>query len=116
MRSGAEFKKRPGLQALLTALEPAAPFQILLVFEQSRLGRDTVRTLGVIQELRDASVKIFAYLDDREISLEGELAESGAGPGSGSTSTRLPSTRPDVVCASIVRMNAGSPTLTSGAA
>src|SRR6266850_3427135 len=52
--SGAEFDKRPGLQALLAALEPpashatrepAALFQALIVTEQSRLGRETLDTL-----------------------------------------------------------------------
>src|SRR5437879_1636090 len=72
--SGAEFKKRPGLQALLATLEPMSPFQVLIVSEQSRLGRDTIRTLGVIQQITEADVKIFSYLDDREITVDDELA------------------------------------------
>src|SRR5260370_27748213 len=73
--SGAEFKKRPGLSALRAALEPKAPFQVLIVSEQSRLGRDAIRTMSLIQEIQEADVRIFAYLDDREITVEDEMAE-----------------------------------------
>src|SRR5262245_45941879 len=58
--SGAEFLKRPGLTALLDTLEPAPPFQVLLVTEQSRLGRETVATLAVIQKIEEAGVQIHA--------------------------------------------------------
>ena len=42
--SGAEWKHRPGFNALLAALSPKPPFDVLIVSELSRIGRDTVRT------------------------------------------------------------------------
>ena len=44
--SGAEWKHRPGFNALLAAIEPHPPFGVLIVSELSRIGRDTVRTPG----------------------------------------------------------------------
>jgi DNA invertase Pin-like site-specific DNA recombinase len=68
--SGAEFARRPGVQRLRAALKPRPPFQVLIVSEQSRLSRDTADTLQVLKELARAGVRVFAYLDDRAISLE----------------------------------------------
>src|SRR5438445_1686717 len=63
--------ERPGLHALLTALQaPRRPFDVLLVTEQQRIGRDTVLTLKTIVDLQNAGVRIFAVRDNREIDLE----------------------------------------------
>jgi site-specific DNA recombinase len=68
--SGAELARRPGVQRLRAALKPRAPFQVLIVSEQSRLSRDTSDTLQLLKELARAGVRVFAYQDDRAISLE----------------------------------------------
>src|SRR5437867_10198402 len=73
--SGAEFVKRPGLAHLLAALSPRPPFGVLIVSEQSRIGRDTIRTLATIQRIQDVGVRIYSYLDDREITLEQDTDE-----------------------------------------
>lgn len=74
--SGAEFVKRPGLARLLAAtLSPRPPFQALIISEESRIGRDTIRTLAVLQQIQDAGVRIFAYLEGREITLEEDTDE-----------------------------------------
>jgi len=73
--SGAEFKKRPGLTKLLAALTPQPAFDVLIVSEVSRLGRDTIRTLALIQQLQDAGMAIWSYLDDREVSVDSDLGE-----------------------------------------
>lgn len=39
--SGAEFEKRPGYVALMAALTHRTPFQVLILMDQSRLGRST---------------------------------------------------------------------------
>src|SRR5437867_6292498 len=39
--SGEEWNKRPGFQALRAALSPRPKFQAVVVWEQSRFGRDT---------------------------------------------------------------------------
>src|SRR5713101_1800942 len=73
--SGASFD-RPGLSALLAALSgKKPPFDVLIVSEQSRLGRDTIRTLALIQTITDSGVVIRSYLDDREISVGDEMGE-----------------------------------------
>ena len=48
--SGAEWKHRSGFNALLAALDgsPRAPFDVLIVSELSRIGRDTVRTPAAV--------------------------------------------------------------------
>src|SRR5262245_40042534 len=73
--TGAEFKDRPGLQALLKALEPTAPFQALIVSEQSRLGRETLDTGLVIRTLEEAGVAIWSATEHRQITLEDEMGE-----------------------------------------
>jgi DNA invertase Pin-like site-specific DNA recombinase len=37
--SGAEFAKRPGFLRLMNALKPRPAFQVLIMSEESRLGR-----------------------------------------------------------------------------
>ena len=44
--SGAEFVKRPGLIRLLNLLAPRAPFQRLIMSEESRLGREQIEKIG----------------------------------------------------------------------
>jgi site-specific DNA recombinase len=68
--SGAEFDRRFGLQRLRAVLRPRAPFSVLIVSEQSRLSRDTADTLQLLKELTRSGVRVFAYQDDRAISLE----------------------------------------------
>jgi len=50
--SGAEWKNRPSFKRLCAALDPKAPFDVVIVSELSRIGRDTVRTPAAIQETR----------------------------------------------------------------
>jgi DNA invertase Pin-like site-specific DNA recombinase len=68
--SGAEFRKRPGLTRLLNALRPRPPFQVLIMSEESRLGREQIETAYVIKQILDAGVRLFYYLDDRERTLD----------------------------------------------
>ena len=41
--SGAEFVKRPGFLRLMNALKPRPAFQVLVMSEESRLGREQMR-------------------------------------------------------------------------
>jgi site-specific DNA recombinase len=74
--SGGEFRNRPGLNRLLETLK-ATPHTLnaLVVSEQSRLGRDTIRTLALLQTLNDAGTQVWSYLEDKELSLADEMAE-----------------------------------------
>ena len=75
--SGAEFTKRPGLAALLAAVEGVQqpPFEVLLMSEQSRLGRDTLLTLALIKRLEDAGLALYGYLDDSQITVAQDTDE-----------------------------------------
>ena len=75
--SGAEFEKRRGLMSLLHDLEatPRPGVDVLIVSEDSRLGRfRDSRQLGALTlRINKAGVKVYGYLDDKEI---GEGIES----------------------------------------
>jgi site-specific DNA recombinase len=71
--SGAEFVKRPGFIRLMNALKPRPPFQILIMSEESRLGREQIETAYALKQITDAGVRIFFYLEDRERTLDSAL-------------------------------------------
>jgi site-specific DNA recombinase len=68
--SGAEFAKRPGLVQLINALSPRPPFQVLVMSEESRLGREQIETAYLLKQLITARVRVFYYLEDRERTLD----------------------------------------------
>src|SRR5581483_4750178 len=66
--SGGEYVNRPGLATLLAALPKRGkpPFDVLVMSESSRLGRDMLRNASVIVDLIESGVKIYYYLTDEE--------------------------------------------------
>jgi site-specific DNA recombinase len=68
--SGAEFVKRPGFLRLMNALKPKPPFQVLIMSEESRLGREQIETAYALKQIITAGVRVFYYLEDRERILE----------------------------------------------
>lgn len=68
--SGAEFAKRPGFLRLMNALRPRPPFQVLIMSEESRLGREAIETAYALKQIITAGVRVFFYLEDRERTLE----------------------------------------------
>lgn len=68
--SGAEFANRPGFLRLMNALKPRAPFQVLIMSEESRLGRESIETAYSFKKIMDAGARVFFYLDDRERTLD----------------------------------------------
>ncbi len=68
--SGAEFAKRPGFLRLMNALKPKPPFQVLIMSEESRLGREAIETAYALKQLVTAGVRVFFYLEDKERVLE----------------------------------------------
>ena len=68
--SGAEFANRPGYLRLMNALQPKPPFQVLIMSEGARLGRESIETPYALKQLVTAGVRVFCYLDDRERKLE----------------------------------------------
>ena len=71
--SGAEFLKRPGFIRLMNSLKPHPPFQVLIMSEESRLGREQIETSYALKQILDAGVRVFFYLEDRERTLESAL-------------------------------------------
>lgn len=68
--SGAEFANRPGFLRLMNTLKPRAPFQVLVMSEESRLGREAIETAFALKQLVTAGVRVFFYLEDRERTLD----------------------------------------------
>jgi DNA invertase Pin-like site-specific DNA recombinase len=71
--SGAEFLKRPGFLRLMNALKPKPPFQVLIMSEESRLGREQIQTAYALQQITDAGVQVWYYLTDQERKLDTAL-------------------------------------------
>jgi DNA invertase Pin-like site-specific DNA recombinase len=64
--SGAEFANRPGFVRMMAALKPRPPFQVLIMSEESRLGREAIETAYTLKQLITAGVRVFFHLEDRE--------------------------------------------------
>ena len=73
--SGEEFSKRPGLMRLLRDIDqkPRPPFQVLVMADDSRLGREQIETAYVLKQIIEADVRVFHYLHDKERTLDGPL-------------------------------------------
>ncbi len=71
--SGAEFVKRPGLVKLMASLKPRPPFQVLIMSEESRIGRESIETSYVLKQIIDAGVRLFFYQENRERTLESAM-------------------------------------------
>jgi DNA invertase Pin-like site-specific DNA recombinase len=56
--SGAEFASRPGFVRLMAALKPRPPFQVLIMSEESRLGREAIETAYALKQLIQAGVAV----------------------------------------------------------
>jgi DNA invertase Pin-like site-specific DNA recombinase len=54
----------------MNALKPRAPFQALVMSEESRLGREAIETAYALKQLVQAGVRVFFYLEDRERTLD----------------------------------------------
>jgi len=67
--SGAEFDRRPGFVALMTALK-ARPFHALIMSEESRLGRSTNEVPYALGRLVRAGVEVWCYRDSRKVTLD----------------------------------------------
>jgi site-specific DNA recombinase len=68
--SGAEFATRPGFLRLMNALKPRAPFDALVMSEESRLGREAIETAYALKQIVQSGVRVFFYLENRERTLD----------------------------------------------
>src|SRR5262245_46345917 len=71
--SGAEFTNRPGYMRLLNALKPRPAFDVLIMSEESRLGREQIEVAYAIKQLVTAKVRVFCYLTDSERTLDSPI-------------------------------------------
>jgi DNA invertase Pin-like site-specific DNA recombinase len=55
---------------MLNSLKPRPRFQVLIMSEESRLGREAIETAYALKQLVTAGVRVFFYLEDRERTLE----------------------------------------------
>jgi site-specific DNA recombinase len=68
--SGTEFAKRPDLVALLAAAQQKPkPCDAVIMSEGSRLGRESIETAYIVKQLIKADIRVFNYLDGREITM-----------------------------------------------
>ena len=74
--SGAEFANRPGFVRLMNALKPRPRFQVLIMSEESRLGRESIETAYALKQLIRAGVRVFFYLEDRERTLDSPIEKA----------------------------------------
>jgi site-specific DNA recombinase len=74
--SGAEFANRPGFVRLMAALKPRPPFQVLIMSEESRLGRESIETAFALKQIITAGVRVFLYLEDRERELNSPMEKA----------------------------------------
>jgi DNA invertase Pin-like site-specific DNA recombinase len=54
----------------MNSLKPRASFDVLIMSEESRLGRDAIETAYALKQLVQAGVRVSFYLEDRERTLD----------------------------------------------
>ena len=67
--SGVQYDTGPGLVRLLNVVNSLPPFQVLLITDASRLGRDPIKTADVLEQIGEAGVQILFYGEDTERTL-----------------------------------------------
>ena len=74
--SGALYARLDRLNRLVETARAARRSRRLIVSEQSRLGRHMIQTAHTIMRIADSRVRVFSYLDDKEISVEDEVGQA----------------------------------------
>jgi DNA invertase Pin-like site-specific DNA recombinase len=74
--SGAEFAGRPGFVRLLASLKPKRAFDVLIMSEESRLGREQIEVSYALKQLITAGVRVFCYLTDTERTLNSPIEKA----------------------------------------
>src|SRR5512132_2729377 len=90
--SGAEFVKRPGFLRLMNALKPKPPFQILIMSEESRLGREQIETAYALKQI--IRVYEWAHAVERAERRPGGPKRDSVSPAPSSTPTPAATARP----------------------
>ncbi len=90
---GRGVPQAPGVPPAHERAQAAAPFQVLIMCRGSRLGREQIETAYALKQLITAGVRVCAYLEDRERTLDSPTDEAPAVRGRRSP-TRWSATRP----------------------
>ena len=72
--SRAEFKKRPGLIAMLNAAKDNE-FEVVVCRDETRLGGDQNRTALIIQDLLDSGTRLFYHFTEEEVLVDGAVSK-----------------------------------------
>jgi DNA invertase Pin-like site-specific DNA recombinase len=67
--SGADFTRK-GFLRLMNSLKPRPPFQVLIMSEESPLGREAIETAYALKQIVTAGVRVFFYMEHRERTLD----------------------------------------------
>ena len=68
--SGAEFERRPAFLRMMNTLRPRPAFDVIVMSEESRLGREAIETAYALKQIISAGVRVFFYLENRERTFE----------------------------------------------
>lgn len=68
--SGAEFERRPAFLRMMNTLKPRRVFDVIVMSEESRLGREAIETAYALKQIISAGVRVFFYLENRERTFE----------------------------------------------
>ena len=69
--SGVEFARRPAFVRLMNAVAgKPRPFDVLVMSEESRLGREQIETSYATKQIITAGIRVFFYLTDAERTLD----------------------------------------------
>ena len=74
--SGAVFSGRPAFVRLMAALKPKPPFGVLVMSEESRLGREQIEVSYALKQLVTSGVRVFCYLTDTERTLNSPVEKA----------------------------------------
>lgn len=69
--SGAEWVRRPGIAALQLGAKTRPPWDLVVVRDVDRLGRDGVRLPYLLATLREAGVEVVEYSTGQTVALDG---------------------------------------------
>jgi DNA invertase Pin-like site-specific DNA recombinase len=67
---GAEFSERPGFVRLMNSLKPRPPFDVLIMSEEARLGREQIEVSYALKQIVTSGVRVFCYLTGTERTLD----------------------------------------------
>jgi thiazole synthase ThiGH ThiG subunit len=59
----------------MNSLKPRPSFQLLVMSEESRLGREAIETAYALKQLVQAGLRVFFYLEDRSDQQDHALAD-----------------------------------------